>query len=131
MFTCLLVFLLVSCDKESNGIAIEKPGIYECLDGKYAINVSRRNDLIGYCIKDAEGNVLVENGDIKFGALYPWAFYFSAETKSLWVFSSDLGHFVWKFDEVKNQYRCIQIDHRLRRNEVPVYIYDALPEFFK
>jgi hypothetical protein len=105
--------------------AIVEQGVYETSNIRIKVEIS--NDRVDFKGFDQAGKILLQNPHA-FSALHRWALYLDKE-ESLWVFSSDIGHYIFRKDLATGEYEYSQFSHFLKRNEIPEYIYNDLKSF--
>jgi len=125
----VVIFLTAICCSKSNTDwetgAIVEEGTYATKD--IQIIVQNNEDLVDFKVLDNHGNILVQNPHV-FSSLHRWALYLDKD-ESLWVFSSDIGHYIFRKDISTGRYQYSQFDHFLTKDEVPEYIYNDLESF--
>lgn len=124
------LLILLSCTnnvRDWKGGSIRKTGNYVYRDS-LSIEVDIEDNLVKYKMKDGSGNELLRN-KYDFSNLHRWVLYLD-EDKTLWVFSSDIGDGIWKWDPKTNRYIYSPFDHHLTGREVPRYLYNDLKDYF-
>jgi len=125
----LLLCLVVICCSTNNADwatgAIVEQGTYRT--GSIQIIVWVNNDLVDFKVLDSEGDILIQNPHA-FSALHRWALYLD-EDESLWILSSDLGHYIFKKNTTSGGYQYLQFNHFLKKDEVPEYMYNDLKSY--
>ncbi len=121
-----MIFAGCQQKQQWNGGAINKPGYYE-FHSEINISVNERNNLIEYSVESKDGSLTIPRKS--FSALHNWAFYLENDG-TLWVFSSDMGHSVWKRNS-QGIFKETAFDHYLSREEIPKHIYNSLADYFE
>ncbi|WP_073131317.1 hypothetical protein [Chryseolinea serpens] len=125
--------LILACCSRTGGAAwkggkITEPGTYELEDESLKIEVYLERNFVRYKAYDNEGRTVISYG-YNMSTVQRWAFYLD-EQRNFWVFSSDIGHSVWKKGTASSYFHD-DIDHVLTRREVPKSVYDNCKEFFR
>jgi hypothetical protein len=128
----IIPILILACSGRTGaawkGGKITEPGTYELEDESLRIEVYLENNFVRYKAYDNEGRNVISYG-YNMSAFQRWAFYLD-EKKNFWVFSSDIGHSVYKKGTASSYFHD-DIDHVLTRKEVPESVYDNCKEFFR
>jgi hypothetical protein len=107
------------------GGKIEQPGTYRLSDGNLIIRIYIENNFVRYVAEDKEGELIRYNYNIS--VYQQWAFYLDKK-RDFWVFSSDIGHSVWR--KSGSVYFEHTFDRMLARTEVPDEVYQNCKHFF-
>jgi len=122
----VIICLTVICCSKNNAVwesgTIFEEGTYEAKS--IQIIVQENNNLVDFKVLDHHGNMLIQNPHT-FSSLHRWALYLDKD-ESLWVLSSDIGHYIFKKDTTSGTYKYLQFDHYLKKDEVPEYMYNDL-----
>lgn len=131
MAIAFIFFALFACkpvvtDPNWNGGKIVEPGVYQLSDSSLTIHIFLENDFVRFEVDDEKGKTLIKY-NYNISTYQNWAFYLD-EQKAFWVFSSDIGHSVWR--KMGNAYLEYSFNHIPTRAEVPESVYQNCKEFF-
>jgi hypothetical protein len=107
------------------GGKIEEPGTYRLSDGSLTIHIYIENNFVRYRVEDKDGELIKYNYNIS--VYQQWTFYLDKK-QDFWVFSSDIGHSVWR--KTGNVYFEQTFYHMLAKTEVPDEVYQNCKYFF-
>lgn len=100
----VVCLMLCKCQSNSQDGRITAKGIYEYKDVRVVVKDQSYN--VRYLMLSSTGDTLINNGN--FSSLHRWALLLDKD-RTLWVFSSDIGHSFWKLDTKSGKY----IEHPL------------------
>ncbi len=131
-----LLMIIFSCNNSKDYYnwskrIINKYGNYHLLNRPYVIKVDNNKGLLDYSLLDSMNNPLIKPNE-HIGVYNKWSLYWDDSKSWLWVFSSDIGVFVWLQDENK-KYKQVTLkssDTDLIA-QIPKEFYSIFPTAFK
>jgi hypothetical protein len=126
----LMYFIFFTCkpavtEYNWNGGKIVKPGVYQLSDSTLSVHIFLENNFVRYKVDQDDRTLIRHNYNIS--VYQNWAFYLDGQ-RNFWVFSSDIGHSVWR--RMGDTYVEYTFNHILTRAEVPDDVYQNCKEFF-
>lgn len=111
--------------KTWNGNVIDKLGIYNIEEEKYTITVFKDKDsILHYSVSNELGENIIESTE-RASILHRWCLFWDKNNR-LWVWSSDIGGFLWEKDD-RGCYKEINIINKEHFIEMPIEVFHFLP----
>lgn len=114
----LTIPFLISCgnqDTDWNGLAIHDFKSYT-LPNNFKLFCFHDRYELKYILVDEIGELLIQTNE-RISIVHKWGIFVD-KNYSVWVFSSDIGHSVWRRD-INGEYRFEVFDRALFKTDVP------------
>lgn len=120
----VLIFAVHSCKSPQcdwKGGEITDYGTY-CNDD-IEVKVYEEDNYLRYEVRNAKGDLAVRQ-DVNISVFHHWGIFLDNK-KNLWVFSSDVGHALWKRNPLNGEYARKHFPYKITRDSVPDEVYSS------
>lgn len=131
----IMWFITCTPPKDYNnweGGMINKFGTYYLKNSNYVIQVLDSSNFLNYSVKDNTNDFIIKSKK-DIGTFSKWSLYWDNSKSWLWVFSSDVGVFVWmpgENNKIYKQVSLIPADTALIK-QIPKDFFAVFPDSFK
>jgi hypothetical protein len=137
VFITLLGLIFKNCknentlaDEDFDDRPIYSPGLFRLDEGSLNLNVYVENNLVRYGVADRSEKEIFRNRD-DISTFQKWAFFFHKDKKTLWVFSSDVGHTYWQLDSLTGKYNYFEMEYPFEKERIPEEVRSVMKTSFR